>query len=161
MNGLLKKNKYSKLIWLGIGVLLLAIVAAVFLFYSHKSQSTETVTVYYQQKNDAGMDVTKTAILDEENARKIQGFLDELKYREDVNDSLPDINRQPYEIRGEHKGSSTLDFNYNIYKRKNHYIVMNTSSGKFALAEHNNYNFLELFLSEGNLGSFQAGPAFP
>ena len=85
MSGFLKKSKSSKTVWLGIGVVLLLAVAAVVIVLTHQKQNIETVTVYYKSMDGSGFTGTKTAILDEKSAWKLQGCLNQLKYIDSPN----------------------------------------------------------------------------
>lgn len=158
-NIIMRKNK--RLIVISIGILVLVISVVIFFSaFPHTHRNLETVTVYYQPQ-DAMIKTTQTAVLRGEDAEKIESFLDGLKFNADIDDTLTDINEPAYKIEGEHENSSGLNFNYYIYVRKNHYIVMNAFEGTYALAYQKDYDYLELFLSDGNLGEFQSGPTYP
>jgi hypothetical protein len=151
-------GKNSKLYLLGTAILIILTVG-IFILLPRNSKNSETVKIYYQSK-DESIEFTKTAVFRKKDAEEIKQFLNGLKFDQIADEALYDINMPAYQIEGEQHNSSYLDFNYNIYVRKDYYIVFDTFKGKYAFADQKNYDSMKSFLSIENLNEFQSDDYF-
>ena len=158
------KSKKAKIL------LSIVLVAAAVLILIQSPQRIETVRVLYT--DDAAYFMTKTAILDYQDARKLKSFIKRLKYDSLDSGSLsaavtnPDFVANPdYRIEGENKGDPDLKFNYYLYTwkedtGKDDYIVFNSFQGVYAVARGEDSDFLRSFLNVNRLETLRAGRTY-
>lgn len=139
----LKSNKFVVKILIGL-TSLIALLICISILLTQSDQ--ETIWIYYTKANNAGVNEIKNVTVTK-NIKEVQSFLSGLNFAKSADETLNDISNPKYKIEGEHKNSSDLDFNYYVYDKGNHYIVLDTLSAKYALVYNDDYFYLKSVLS--------------